>query len=176
MRVILLEGERRSEQASKVHYRILDPEPWAVVEYNAETGGCLLVRGEKPVGSPALPPDPELEWFEGWKRRAFIYHRSREGQARRQKIAEALKLNDGRLRCEVPGCGFDFLEVYGELGRGYAHVHHLLPLSRSPEEGRILRLGDLAIVCPNCHAMIHLGGECRPLEDLILARSRVKEA
>jgi 5-methylcytosine-specific restriction protein A len=32
------------------------------------------------------------------------------------------------------------------------------------------QLADLAIVCPNCHAMIHRGGKCRSLESLILRK------
>ena len=29
--------------------------------------------------------------------------------------------------------------------------------------GREVKLKDLAVVCANCHAMIHIGGKCRPL-------------
>ena len=38
---------------------------------------------------------------------------------------------DGHLLCEVPGCGFDFETRYGRIGRGFAHVHHKIPLSRA---------------------------------------------
>lgn len=56
------------------------------------------------------------------------------------------------LSCMV--CGIIFERVYGELGRGFIHVHHNKPISASgptvidPEN-------DLSVVCPNCHAMIH---------------------
>jgi 5-methylcytosine-specific restriction protein A len=56
----------------------------------------------------------------------------------------------GRLACEV--CNFDFGVVYGELGTGFAECHHKLPLS---EGVRRTRLEDLAIVCSNCHRMLH---------------------
>jgi 5-methylcytosine-specific restriction protein A len=85
---------------------------------------------------------------------------------RRAKIAEALT-KDGKLVCEVPSCKFDFKERYGPLGEGYAQVHHLIPLKKAPPEGRKIFLKDLAIVCANCHAMIHRNGDCRPLEGLI---------
>ncbi|MGY4467320.1 putative HNH restriction endonuclease [Bradyrhizobium sp. LB9.1b] len=67
----------------------------------------------------------------------------------------------------MPRCGFDFKEKYGELGKEFAHVHHLKPLSEAPSNGRDVLLKDLAIVCANCHAMIHRGGQCRPLADII---------
>jgi predicted HNH restriction endonuclease len=81
-------------------------------------------------------------------------------------VAGARKLGNSSLKCEVPGCGFDFEAVYGELGRDYAQVHHLKPLGdrTTPSE---TKLNDLAIVCANCHAMIHRGGKCRPLDKLI---------
>jgi 5-methylcytosine-specific restriction enzyme A len=85
---------------------------------------------------------------------------------RRAKIAEALD-ETGRLVCQVPKCEFDFEERYGELGKGYAQVHHLIPLHKAPKEGRKVLLKDLAIVCANCHVMIHAGGECRLLAGLI---------
>lgn len=111
--------------------------------------------------------DVELSAFEGQKRARFVVHREREAKLREAKIREALLLSEGgRLRCEVPGCGFDFEEVYGAIGKAYAHVHHLRPLAEC-EEAMQVTLRDLAIVCANCHAMIHRGGECRPLSALI---------
>jgi hypothetical protein len=63
----------------------------------------------------------------------------------------------------------DYAEKYGELGDGYAHVHHLEMLRKIPE-GRKVTLKDLAVVCANCHAMIHRGGECRKLVDIVPSR------
>ena len=93
-------------------------------------------------------------------------HRRREGELRRARIAEAVAKH-GRLFCEVPNCGFDFKERYGSVGEGYAQVHNLIPLNKAPKEGRKISLKDLAIVCANCHAMIHRNGDCRPLRGLI---------
>ncbi|WP_456742210.1 HNH endonuclease [Bradyrhizobium sp. USDA 4469] len=53
------------------------------------------------------------------------------------------------------------------MGRNYAHVHHREPLSKVPKSGKKLTLADLAIVCANCHAMVHIGGACRDLDTLI---------
>jgi 5-methylcytosine-specific restriction enzyme A len=110
--------------------------------------------------------DIEKSWFEGWKLPAFVFHRRREGMARREKIRDVIN-RTGKLVCEVPKCGFDFEQRYGKLGKGYAQVHHLEPLSKSPKEGKVTKLSDLAIVCANCHVMIHIGGDCQSLKGLI---------
>lgn len=110
--------------------------------------------------------DDEISAFEGREKIAMIRHRKREQKLRGAKLKQAREKNQGRLICEVPGCGFDFEKVYGELGKNFAHVHHLKPIAdrNSPS---LTSLHDLAIVCANCHAMIHKGGKCRPLGDLI---------
>jgi len=96
----------------------------------------------------------------------LIRHRKREQKLRAAKLKQAQQKNQGRLICEVPGCSFDFEKVYGEIGKDFAHVHHLKPIAdrNSPS---LTSLNDLAVVCANCHAMIHKGGKCRPLENLI---------
>jgi hypothetical protein len=63
-------------------------------------------------------------------------------------------------------CGFSFGAVYGELAEGYIHVHHLRPLSKVNREYRVDPVQDLRPVCPNCHAVIHLGGKCRSIEEV----------
>jgi len=55
--------------------------------------------------------------------------------------------------CKI--CGFDFRDRYGNLGEGYIHVHHLIPLSQLDGSYRIDPIRDLIPVCPNCHAMLH---------------------
>jgi hypothetical protein len=110
--------------------------------------------------------DAELTAFEGTSKKLFLLHRRREASLRRMKIRQAQLLNNGRLVCEVRNCNFDFEETYGEFGAGYAQVHHRKPLSEAGE-GRKVKLTELAVVCANCHAMIHIGGECRPLDSLI---------
>jgi len=175
VRVIVVEGNQRNPadlkpKASTVKARYLDPVPWAVVEYNYGTGEALLVRGEKPTTPAVDAYDLVMSWFEGTRKRKFVLHRQREGRARREKIKEALAKSGGRLICEVENCDFDFKERYGALGAGYAQVHHLAPLSSAPIGGRHVKLEDLAVVCANCHVMIHIGGECRPLKGLIPAK------
>jgi 5-methylcytosine-specific restriction protein A len=56
-------------------------------------------------------------------------------------------------KCSI--CGFDFEKVYGELGKGFIHVHHIKPLSEIDKEYKVDYKKDLIPVCPNCHAMLH---------------------
>lgn len=121
------------------------------------------------VGASSLSTvdfDDEISSFEGEERITLIRHRRREHKLRAAKLKEALEAGNGRLKCEVPRCGFDFYEVYGELGFEFAQIHHLQPLGDRSTPS-VTKLNDLAIVCANCHAMIHRSGACRPLEGLI---------
>lgn len=86
---------------------------------------------------------------------AILYklHKSRE---RSSKIVMDKKkqvlAKHGKLCCEV--CAFDFEAVYGELGVGFIECHHRVPLS-SLSAGTHTTLADLALVCANCHRMLH---------------------
>ncbi len=79
-------------------------------------------------------------------------HRARERNKslRKKKIASVLQ-RGGTLACEA--CGFDFEETYGDRGAGYIECHHVVPLHEAGE-GRT-KLTDLALICANCHRMIH---------------------
>lgn len=115
----------------------------------------------------SIGPAEDDEGHEGDVKQRLVKHRRRESRMRNQKITDVLHKNNDRLICEVPNCGFDFHAKYKELGTGFAEVHHNKPLSEAPRKGRVVRLADLAIVCANCHRMIHRGGQCRPLANLI---------
>lgn len=52
-------------------------------------------------------------------------------------------------------CGFDFEQAFGELGKGFIHVHHLEQLASAGKEHYVDPTTDMRPVCPNCHAMIH---------------------
>ncbi len=83
----------------------------------------------------------------------FKMHKVRERAnnivAKKKSTVLALK---GKLECEC--CGFDFEEIYGELGRGYIECHHIVPLHKFNDSKRT-KLDDLALVCSNCHRMLH---------------------
>ncbi|MFZ4685379.1 MAG: HNH endonuclease [Hyphomonadaceae bacterium] len=76
--------------------------------------------------------------------------RERDPEIVRRKKADALKRH-GKLSCDA--CGFDFAARYGARGEGYIECHHIQPLSASAE--RTTRLADMALLCANCHRMVH---------------------
>lgn len=97
-------------------------------------------------------------------------HRYRErdsGLARRKKES-ALKAT-GRLRCEA--CGFDSAERYGERGLGVIDVHHKTPL-HALAAGAVTKLADLALLCANCHRVIHARKRWISVEELAAQMAR----
>ncbi len=83
----------------------------------------------------------------------YKLHKYRERNSRINKKKKELALKRyGSLQCEV--CGFDFFQTYGERGKGYIECHHKVPLSNL-EPGTETKLDDLALVCANCHRILH---------------------
>ena len=102
-----------------------------------------------PLGPLELPEEDDIGLnLEG--RACLRFHKQIE---RRPHLARLAKLHHGYV-CQ--GCGFDFEGKYGALGHKYIEAHHLHPLGS--------RLGiatltdparDFAVLCSNCHRMIH---------------------
>lgn len=88
---------------------------------------------------------------EGYARLVSHLRRERNRAIVEAKKAATLKAK-GRLCCEA--CGFDFAVSYGALGDGYCEVHHLVPLSASHAPVST-KIDDLAVLCSNCHRIIH---------------------
>jgi 5-methylcytosine-specific restriction protein A len=104
---------------------------------------------------PVHPEDDEADDEEASApegRVLYRRHRTRErNKALRQKKIDSVLKKGGTLACEV--CGFDFGKVYGERGSGYIECHHVVPLHEAGEG--TTKLADLALICSNCHRMIH---------------------
>jgi 5-methylcytosine-specific restriction protein A len=81
----------------------------------------------------------------------YRQHRSIERQAAH---AKEVKRRQGTV-CK--GCGNDMADVYGEIAEGLIDAHHLTPLS-SLQDGEVAHfdpIEDFAVLCPNCHRVIH---------------------
>ncbi|MEV5835761.1 HNH endonuclease [Nocardia sp. NPDC052112] len=88
--------------------------------------------------------------IEGRTRERLSRVYERDPKLRRDKIRQSRKERDC-IACEV--CGFDFESSYPGVGEGYVQVHHVVPLHVS---GPVRNsLGDLILLCANCHQMIH---------------------
>jgi predicted HNH restriction endonuclease len=85
--------------------------------------------------------------IEGGKKKIYTTKYERKKKSRDQ----ALRVHG--YTCEV--CKFNFKDFYGDWGEGYVHVHHKKPLSSNNQEVIVDPETDLAVVCANCHSMIH---------------------
>ncbi len=115
-------------------------------------------------GTPSPLPDVDCieSTLEGNPR--FVAHLRRERNSKIVKAKKSATLRaTGKLCCEA--CGFDFKEVYGDAGDGFCEVHHIHPLSKA--DGVVkTELSDLAIVCSNCHRIIHRSNPMLSIQNL----------
>ena len=58
----------------------------------------------------------------------------------------------GRLYCEA--CGFDFQKIYGNRGQTFIEGHHTKLVSEMNGDEKT-KVEDIALLCSNCHRMIH---------------------
>lgn len=101
----------------------------------------------------SISEDVDLMDEEG--RTYLVAHLARERSSKLVKAKKAAVLKDtGTLACEV--CGFVFSSKYGAIGDGFCEVHHRASLASGGE--RRIYLDDLAVLCSNCHRMIHRTG------------------
>jgi hypothetical protein len=116
----------------------------------------------------AVQSEPDLEPFDDWpaasegRRQLFTHYRVERNRSLIERKKNAARKATGGLACEV--CNFDF-STYEKLGEGFCEVHHLRPLSELASNVHT-SLEDLAIVCANCHRMIHRNGQARLLSSV----------
>ena len=82
----------------------------------------------------------------------------------RNPLARKKCLDHYGAKCIV--CEFDFEKRYGEIGKGFIHIHHVFDISQIGKEYEVDYTKDLVPVCPNCHAMLHKQKPALGIEDL----------
>lgn len=153
-----------------------DKEVWSELAHDQQRLHAIATAIRAFAASPTKSPFTDADQEEITALEGEILLRQHRMHERSQSIVdkkkEQARLRDGTLHCEV--CYFDFGEIYGELGRGFIECHHTVPLSEL-RPGQRTRFQDLALVCANCHRMLHRRGETRTLESLraVLAASHV---
>lgn len=87
--------------------------------------------------------------------------------ARNPALVKAAKERYGFV-CQI--CEFEFAARYGQLGHPYIECHHRNPLSERPEEeqldGAVTGVEEIAVVCANCHRMLHRRRPALAVEEL----------
>jgi predicted HNH restriction endonuclease len=106
----------------------------------------------KPKSVPSLVGDADDYEASEWRSRLHTrLERERDNRLVRLKKEKVLR-ETGKLACEC--CGFDFCVQYGELASGFAECHHRRPVSKL-RKGEKTTLPSLAVVCANCHRVLH---------------------
>ena len=82
----------------------------------------------------------------------------------RNPKARASCINYYGAQCCV--CNFNFKLVYGKVGEGFIHIHHLVLLSEIGNQYEVDPIKDLRPVCANCHAIIHRTQPALSIEQL----------
>lgn len=97
-------------------------------------------------------------FFEGSVSKVTVNRYERDARARQKCI------DHYGLDCEV--CGMNFESFYGNLGKGFIHVHHKTELNSIGQGYEVNPTEDLVPVCPNCHAMLHKRKPAFKVEEL----------
>jgi hypothetical protein len=113
---------------------------------------AVLYLNEEAHGpQSAAQVTPEVQAAEGQ-----LTMRMHERKERSPILADAkrraFRAENGVLRCAA--CSLDESQLPAMLGEACFEVHHLLPLAEL-QGPAITRLDDLALLCANCHRMIH---------------------
>ncbi|MGY4544492.1 5-methylcytosine-specific restriction protein A [Arthrobacter sp. UYNi723] len=76
---------------------------------------------------------------------------------RYERDAEARRACIAHRGSSCAACGFSFELAYGELGKDFIDVHHVVPAAQLGGGYQLDPLTDLVPLCANCHAMAHFG-------------------
>ncbi|MEV5116681.1 HNH endonuclease [Peribacillus frigoritolerans] len=93
-------------------------------------------------------PDEVSETLEEGKRKTI-----RVNVYERNPIARKHCMEHYGAQCKI--CSLNFEDTYGEVGKDFIHVHHIVPLHEIQQGYEVDPIQDLIPVCPNCHAMLH---------------------
>lgn len=110
-----------------------------------------FIRDNKYIGNGFISNDVVSDETE-----SFMEGKSKEvTQTRYERNPQARKtcLRHHGYSCQI--CEFNFEKTFGEIGKGFIHVHHINAIAGIGKEYEIDPKNDLIPVCPNCHAMIH---------------------
>lgn len=149
-------------------YWQLRPELKEAVKKLLGNNDRISIELEENVFIPQELSDKETkDLFEGAKKQITVNVYERNATARKQCIEKF------GYKCCV--CDFDFEQFYGDIGKQFIEVHHLIPLSEINREYKVDGEKDLRPICPNCHAMVHRANlSIEELRKIVKARNYFK--
>ena len=140
-------------KGSKVEKEVWD-EFAADSAYLAQVAKAIRTAVDVHSLDSALAAATELDEFEAAEGRILTrLHSFRERSTTlvSEKKKQAIEQH-GCLACEA--CGFNFTKKYGAAGAGLIEVHHTNPV-HTLVAGHKTKLKELALLCANCHRVIH---------------------
>jgi len=116
-----------------------------------------------------VPEQEMIHYPEGSKERIEVNRYERDPRNR------AACISFHGYTCKV--CEINLQEIYGEIGAGFIHVHHKIPVSEMGEDYIVNPIEDLAPACPNCHAMLHRKKPAYTIQELreILEKQKIMQ-
>ena len=173
---IVSKGVVKGSYQFDARFRLRTPDgfPWAhqvPVKWALDFPEIEISLGSEPLTVKELSPD-SVKKLESAIKKISQYNRQIEAvegainkkeaifRSRNRALIQAKKANSDYC-CEV--CGFNFRETYGAIGIDYIVAHHLKPISSGVARTTI---DDIALLCANCHAMVHAKNPPIPIEDL----------
>jgi ssDNA-binding Zn-finger/Zn-ribbon topoisomerase 1 len=139
------EGEQFSQQEIEKFINLIGAKNWSCNE-------GIDIQISKSNFSISLAQELEEDVFPEGR----IFYRKHRQRERSKQLVEKAKARRKEqvsvLICDV--CEFNFSARYGKVGTDYIECHHTKPISELKEnEGT--KLEDIALVCANCHRMLH---------------------
>jgi predicted HNH restriction endonuclease len=135
---------------------------WLVQDFHLFVHREILGLYKKDPKKIEIKEDVEPIAIEGASKLATHMRFERKSGLIKKIKKQALEENK-MLNCEV--CGFSFLDIYGEIGEGFIEAHHKNPLSEIEGE-TVTKREDIALVCSNCHRMLHRGNPVYSIKEL----------
>jgi 5-methylcytosine-specific restriction protein A len=125
------------------------------------------------IDMPVIQEEEEDEEFAEGRVLTRLHRLKERNKSLVKRKKERILKETGKLLCEA--CDFDFAATYGELGVGFAECHHTKPLS-TLQPNDTTKLSDIAVVCANCHRMLHQGEKLIGIQELrnLVVRQRQK--
>jgi len=130
-------------------YDFIETFPWA-------TGFLGLSLSLLPLEE--IPTENRLGENEG----AVYYSISKRYERSRINRAACIEIHG--TSCKI--CSHNFEDKFGAHGKGFIHIHHIVPVSEMGSSYALEPALDLIPVCPNCHAMLHRVNPALKPEDL----------
>ncbi|MBC1262480.1 HNH endonuclease [Synechococcus sp. BSF8S] len=110
-----------------------------------------LIRAGVAASQASEPVREDVEFVEGRVITELHTRREREPKLREQLLSSRHARN--KLFCEM--CGAPPPSANSALREAHFEVHHIVPLSSTSTGTRTTRLSDLALLCANCHRLLH---------------------